>query len=286
MVDNDDNNCVLLDKFAIFVQIVLAAIALSTLIYKRHRERPQRPLRIWLYDVSKQVIGACMMHSLNIIFSYFSGSTANTNPCVWYFLNIFVDCTLGVFILYILLNIVQILLISVGIKGVKSGDYDQPPRVRWWLMQTIVFVLCLFIMKLIVILIFRVMPFLFNVGKWLMGWTLNDRKLQVVFVMLIFPLIMNIVQFWLVDQVIKKKLERVKLEGTDNSREDEMFLRVDISDDELNYNENLSSKGSNVSLSSTCNSFPLLKGTFSNNENNFNYNGSREEVYIELHPYD
>ncbi|CAG8433273.1 4154_t:CDS:2 [Diversispora eburnea] len=178
MVENDDKDCVLLDNFAIFVQILLASIAFSTLIYKRHRERPQRPLP---------------------------------------------------------------------------------------------------------------MPFLFNVGKWLMGWTLHDKKLQVVFVMLIFPLIMNIVQFWLVDQVIKKKLEKVKLEGTDSSREDEMFLRVDISDDELSYNESLSSyhpKGSNVSLSSTYNSAPLLKGTFSNNENNFNYNGSREEVYIELHPYD
>ncbi len=43
----EQQNCVLLDNFAIFVQILLGAIAFSTLIYKRHRERPQRPLRIW-----------------------------------------------------------------------------------------------------------------------------------------------------------------------------------------------------------------------------------------------
>jgi hypothetical protein len=42
-----EQNCVLVDNFAIFIQILLGAIAFSTLIYKRHRERPQRPLRIW-----------------------------------------------------------------------------------------------------------------------------------------------------------------------------------------------------------------------------------------------
>jgi len=50
-----EQNCVLVDNFAIFIQVLLGAIAFSTLIYKRHRERPQRPLRIWFYDVSKQL---------------------------------------------------------------------------------------------------------------------------------------------------------------------------------------------------------------------------------------
>jgi hypothetical protein len=42
-----EQNCALVDNFAIFVQALLGAIAFSTLIYKRHRERPQRQLRIW-----------------------------------------------------------------------------------------------------------------------------------------------------------------------------------------------------------------------------------------------
>lgn len=193
------------------------------------------------------------------------------------------------FFIYNLYHISHICLLLF--TGIKSGDYDQPPRLSWWLRQTIVFVLCLFTMKLIVVSIFRVMPFLFYVGEWLMGWTLHDVKLQVVFVMLVFPLIMNIVQFWLVDQVIKKRLEGVKLERSEShdEEEDETFLRVDISDDELSYNEGLSPyrpKGSNVSLSSTCNSASFLNGTFSRDGRKFNYDESRDEDYIELHPYD
>jgi hypothetical protein len=39
--------CKLLDSFAIVIQICLATIAFSTLIIKRQRENPQRPVRIW-----------------------------------------------------------------------------------------------------------------------------------------------------------------------------------------------------------------------------------------------
>lgn len=39
--------CELMDTFGIMVQLCLAATAFSTLIVKRQREKPQRPLRIW-----------------------------------------------------------------------------------------------------------------------------------------------------------------------------------------------------------------------------------------------
>jgi hypothetical protein len=45
--DQDESGCKLLDPFAIFVQLVLAGLAFSTLFIKRQRESPQRPLLIW-----------------------------------------------------------------------------------------------------------------------------------------------------------------------------------------------------------------------------------------------
>lgn len=45
--DEDEAGCKLLDSFAIFVQLLLAGLAFSTLILKRQREKPQRPLFIW-----------------------------------------------------------------------------------------------------------------------------------------------------------------------------------------------------------------------------------------------
>lgn len=48
-IDDDDAEagCKLMDSFAIFIQLCLAAAAFSTLIIKRQREQPQRPVRIW-----------------------------------------------------------------------------------------------------------------------------------------------------------------------------------------------------------------------------------------------
>ena len=45
--DPNQSGCKLLDSFAIVIQVCLATIAFSTLIIKRQRENPQRPVRIW-----------------------------------------------------------------------------------------------------------------------------------------------------------------------------------------------------------------------------------------------
>jgi hypothetical protein len=45
--EEDEAGCKLLDSFAIFVQLLLGGLAFSTLILKRQREKPQRPLFIW-----------------------------------------------------------------------------------------------------------------------------------------------------------------------------------------------------------------------------------------------
>jgi hypothetical protein len=38
-----------------------------------------------------------------------------------------------------------------------------------------------------------------------LGWTLQNEKLQILFVMLILPLSMNICQFWVIDYILKQK---------------------------------------------------------------------------------
>lgn len=44
---DQDSGCKLMDGFGIFIQLCLATTAFSTLIFKRQREQPQRPIRIW-----------------------------------------------------------------------------------------------------------------------------------------------------------------------------------------------------------------------------------------------
>jgi len=204
-----DAGCKLLDGFAIVIQFLLASTALLTLVIKRARERPQRPLNIWALDVSKQFLGGVVIHSLNLLVSYSRGRPRhgeNSNLCVWYFLNVGIDTTLGVGILWIILRTLQSSLQKMGVKGIRTGDYGTPPSMRSWIKQTIIFILSLIGMKLCVYDIFRLCPWLFDFGKWVLRWTRDNYKAQVVFVMLIFPLCMNAFQIWVIDTIVKNKL--------------------------------------------------------------------------------
>jgi len=41
----------------------------SSLVVKRQFEQRKRPWRIWLWDVSKQLVGQAMIHALNLLVS-------------------------------------------------------------------------------------------------------------------------------------------------------------------------------------------------------------------------
>ena len=112
----DNGECRLLGPFAIFVQGALGCAALLALVYKRWRERPQRPMKIWFFDVSKQVVGSVLVHIANLLMSMLSSGQfsikldPNTvvarslqrrmtdehgnykpNPCSFYLLNLAID---------------------------------------------------------------------------------------------------------------------------------------------------------------------------------------------------
>lgn len=115
-------DCRLMGPFAIFVQLGLGGLALMSLVYKRWRERPQRPVKIWFFDASKQVFGSVLVHMANVFMSLLtsgrfsikvtpgvvssaamllrrngdSGSEPYTpNPCSFYLLNLAIDVCRG-----------------------------------------------------------------------------------------------------------------------------------------------------------------------------------------------
>ncbi|KAI7875057.1 vacuolar membrane protein-domain-containing protein [Mucor mucedo] len=211
--EDQDSGCKLMDGFGIFIQLCLATTAFSTLIFKRQREQPQRPIRIWALDVSKQLAGGIMIHSLNVVAAVFFGvdpEGEKSNPCVWYFLNILVDTTLGIGILWLLLHGFKHLVKKLAWSGFQSGVYGDPPlteQLKKWAKQLAVYIICLMLMKIIVVSLFHLCPWISDFGDWVLQWTVGNYRLQVVFVMLIFPLVMNIMQFWVIDTFIKHKHE-------------------------------------------------------------------------------
>lgn len=107
----DNGECKLLGPFSLLVQGALGLLALLSLVYKRWRERPRRPLKIWFFDVSKQVVGAMILHVLNLMMSMLSSGKFDVkatpqyvapgpdggeelqqpNGCSFYLLNLAID---------------------------------------------------------------------------------------------------------------------------------------------------------------------------------------------------
>lgn len=102
----ENGECRLLGPFALIVQAGLGLLALLSLVWKRYRERPRRPLKIWFFDASKQVFGSVLLHIANLFISMFSSGEYQisskakllqdqtghrTNPCSFYLINIAVD---------------------------------------------------------------------------------------------------------------------------------------------------------------------------------------------------
>ncbi|KAF7513219.1 hypothetical protein GJ744_010615 [Endocarpon pusillum] len=208
--------CELLGPFAILVQAALGGLALLSLVYKRWRERPQRPLKIWAFDASKQVFGSGLLHLANLLMSMFSAGQIQAsvakyqpNPCSFYLLNLAIDTTLGIPILIVILRVLtagaSLTPLGNPPESILSGNYGTPPRATWWLKQSMIYFMGLLGMKACVFIIFELLPWIVQVGDWALRWTEGNEAIQIAFVLLIFPLIMNAMQYYIIDSFIKNK---------------------------------------------------------------------------------
>lgn len=157
-----------------------------------------------------------------------------------YWLNIFVDVTLGTFIIWGILQLSQKFAKKYGLSGFQSGVYGTPPlkkQLKRWFKQLLVYISALMIMKLVVVTFFHLCPWIENVGEWILGWTKGNYKLQVVFVMLIFPLVMNIAQFWIIDTIVKHNVNKTPIYLDDALDEDILIPIYDDNDSEIHYND-------------------------------------------------
>lgn len=168
--------------------------------------RPHAPLTICrrvsrLFDVSKQVIGQMFVHGVNVLISHLGSHHSSGNACVYYFLNILIDTTLGernpfpyrsdytnffigIALIYAILRIsTHVLADRLHLTGFQSGQYGSPPSINFWLRQAAVYVLALTSMKLLVVGLFALFPGIFKIGEWLLSWTKtgdNEDALQVI----------------------------------------------------------------------------------------------------------
>lgn len=220
----EENQCKLLGPFALLVQGALGVLALLTLVFKRYRESPKRQWKVWFFDVAKQVTGSVILHLINLLMSELgAGSLENKvaevgskvqdeegrkpNPCSFYLLNLAIDTTIGIPVLFLFLKVLHKAFLRTPLakpaESIHSGNYGSPPRWPWFFKQLLIYTTGLVCMKLFVWLLFALLPWLPWVGDWALRWTEGSEALQIAFVMFIFPLLMNILQYYIIDSFIK-----------------------------------------------------------------------------------
>lgn len=130
------------------------------------------------------------VHGVNVLVSSQVSHHTDSNACVFYFLNILIDTTIGevtgcgiisrmliaiptgVGFIYIALHLLTHLFSEkLHIKGIESGVYGTPPSFDYWARQAAIYVLSLTTMKLLVLGLLALFPRIFKIGEWLLSWT-------------------------------------------------------------------------------------------------------------------
>lgn len=233
--------CKLVGSLGLLLQGTVAAAFGAALLGKYFIERSEqpnpRPLFVYAMDCSKQVMGAAWVHLLNLVFA---GVLANVSTrgdqCIWFWLNLMLDTTLGVLVEYIILQGINSLIAAIcknllkkphyANDWIESGEYfdvDRNFKVQRYLKQLFVWVVIIVSgMKASMVglmLIFNI--HLEQLAELVLYPCMQDETTKLIVVTVITPGIMNAVQFWIVDNIIHRKpsareLLRIQLQELDS----------------------------------------------------------------------
>ncbi|QEU59901.1 hypothetical protein KDRO_C04250 [Kluyveromyces lactis] len=247
----NDNECKLLGPVSIAIQLLMAFLIICSLLLKRQSEHPKRTWVVWCYDVGKQIFGALSIHFLNVLISVLKGSDSfedaiifisraglklmtkndgsdSGDECDWFFLNLLLDTTVGIPILWCCLTFYEYMLKAIGVENIESGNYfskseshsstaKREPLFSAFLKQLTVFIVGLASMKGC---LFLILLYFENVAEWLANWVLGWSdpwpNLQVFLVMFVFPLLLNCFQCFCVDTIIKLPATNITAQNVDN----------------------------------------------------------------------
>ena len=198
------------DFFTIFVQILLGFAALAALYIKRLREVPRRTFSTWFLDISKQGFGACYAHVLNMVIASIITQITNAetilkDQCAWYAISYLIDTTLGLVLAILLLRLLDHIAKERDWMSLRhSGVYTGPTAMTHWAHQVCAWMIILTIVKII---IFGFMVVFSNalawVGSILFAPLQGNIRFELVFVMILFPGLLNLIYFWIADSYLK-----------------------------------------------------------------------------------
>jgi len=222
------------DGFTSIVQALLAFIALGSLYIKRNHEVPKRKFMTWWLDISKQGIGALYAHVSNmliaaLISSFSRGDYVLEDQCAWYSISFLTDTTVGLFFSLIFLG-----MLSKEAKKrnwttlMNTGVYEGEDGMIHWRHQLFSWLVILTLVKVLVVLVIWVFsPLLSRAGDFLFGPLQGNIRFELLFVMIIFPGILNFFYFWIADQYLKAGPEHTDAHEPDDQAESGDYVATD-----------------------------------------------------------
>jgi len=213
--NNQDSGCKLIGSFfEDAIQLLLGFFAFLSLLLKWRCEKAtvRRDVKTFLLDGSKQGISSLFAHGANMLLAMaLSNIVIDTDQCAWYFVSYFMDTILGVGLAYLLLRY----LTYIAKKNrwdmlIESGNYGNLSNnrmvIKFWSVQLISWIGIIFVSRIftgIVLLIFR--GGFGNIANIIASLFSSNPKMLLVFVMVICPGIMNLIQVWIQDNILKRK---------------------------------------------------------------------------------
>jgi hypothetical protein len=201
--------------YGVLVQGLLFLCCVMTLVCKKVREGAQRTWWEFGLDSSKQFVGAGCLHVLNLVCAEKMSPLKGGDECEWYWINIMVDTTLGVLVEYWFLSVITRLietqLSPEAAAEFKTGEYyvDGVFHIARYFKQLSVWLLVVIAMKFSMVLFMLLLNApLLATSKFILQPFLTTPSLKLLVVMIATPLFMNSLQFWLVDNFIKKRQSR------------------------------------------------------------------------------
>lgn len=224
---SDYGTCKVYDKndfFTVIVQLALATAAVVSLYFKRLRETPRRTFRTWFLDVSKQGFGACYAHVLNmmianVISRNVRGNNVLNDQCAWYGLSYLIDTTLGLLLALMGLHYLSKVANERDWTHLKnSGVYVEPNVYLPWTLQVMAWMLILTGTKgVIYLLMWLCSGPLAWIGSVLFAPFHGYKHIELLFVMIFFPGVLNVIYFWIADSYLKADASHVGAHEHDES---------------------------------------------------------------------
>jgi len=195
------------------MQVILFCLSVAVLLFKYRRESGDRTASEFFMDSSKQLVGAGWIHVLNILFA--KGLEAHFeagDQCHWYWLNIVLDCTLGVAVEYVLMLFLTSFIQKMSpaqADDFDTGDYkgkDGSCHAVKYVKQILLWLVIVSLMKICMCAIMAIgHNSLIGLAQALLSPFANDATLKLFVVMILTPVCMNAFQFWMVDNFIKRQ---------------------------------------------------------------------------------